>query len=141
MSMSTLPAADPRSHDIVRYNIVTILKGNTIPMKYLLSTLVAVSVTTAAFAAPQQQKAPAAKKAAAAPAPKVLKVGDKTHCAVMGEDMKVAANSLKSTYKGKTYYFCCPGCKPAFDKNPAKYVKAEPAKKAVPAKPATKKPA
>jgi len=26
-----------------------------------------------------------------------------------------------STYKGKTYYFCCPGCKPMFDANPAKY--------------------
>ena len=28
-----------------------------------------------------------------------------------------------STYKGKTYYFCCPECKPRFDKDPAKYVK------------------
>jgi len=105
-------------------------------MKYLFSTLVALSVTAGAFAAPQ---APTTKKAA--PAAKELKVGDKTKCTVMGDDMKVAANSLKSTYKGKAYYFCCPGCKPAFDKNPAKYVKAEPAKKAVPAKPATKKPA
>jgi YHS domain-containing protein len=26
-----------------------------------------------------------------------------------------------STYKGKTYYFCCPGCKPMFDADPAKY--------------------
>ncbi|MEM1512653.1 MAG: YHS domain-containing protein [Candidatus Jordarchaeales archaeon] len=29
----------------------------------------------------------------------------------------------KSTYKGKTYYFCAPGCKKAFDENPEKYVK------------------
>ena len=28
----------------------------------------------------------------------------------------------KSVYKGKTYYFCCPGCKPQFDKNPEKYI-------------------
>jgi len=27
-----------------------------------------------------------------------------------------------SVYKGKTYYFCCAGCKPLFDKDPAKYV-------------------
>ncbi|MHB1001223.1 MAG: YHS domain-containing protein [Armatimonadota bacterium] len=27
----------------------------------------------------------------------------------------------KSIYKGKTYYFCCGGCKPMFDSNPAKY--------------------
>jgi len=29
----------------------------------------------------------------------------------------------KSTYKGKTYYFCAPGCKKAFDEDPEKYVK------------------
>lgn len=34
--------------------------------------------------------------------------------------------SGSSTYKGKTYYFCCAGCKPMFDKDPAKY--ATPAK-------------
>ena len=28
-----------------------------------------------------------------------------------------------SVYKGKTYYFCCSSCKPAFDKNPQKYAK------------------
>lgn len=33
-----------------------------------------------------------------------------------------------STYKGVTYYFCCSGCKPQFDKDPAKYIKAMQAK-------------
>lgn len=28
---------------------------------------------------------------------------------------------LKSVYKGKTYYFCAPGCKAIFDENPEKY--------------------
>lgn len=28
----------------------------------------------------------------------------------------------KSEYKGKTYYFCAPGCKKAFDGNPEKYL-------------------
>ncbi len=28
----------------------------------------------------------------------------------------------KSEYKGKTYYFCAPGCKKAFDENPGKYI-------------------
>lgn len=44
-------------------------------------------------------------------------------CPVMGSkiaDVKKASG--KSVYKGKTYYFCCAGCKPMFDKNPAKYV-------------------
>ena len=27
----------------------------------------------------------------------------------------------KSTYNGKEYFFCAPGCKKAFDKNPEKY--------------------
>ncbi len=29
---------------------------------------------------------------------------------------------LKSEYKGKTYYFCAPGCKKAFDVAPEKYL-------------------
>jgi Cu+-exporting ATPase len=31
----------------------------------------------------------------------------------------------KSEYKGKTYYFCAPGCKKAFDKEPEKYLEAK----------------
>jgi len=29
----------------------------------------------------------------------------------------------KSVHKGKEYFFCAPGCKTAFDKNPDKYSK------------------
>lgn len=44
-------------------------------------------------------------------------------CPVMGTKIPdVSKASGKSEYKGKTYYFCCPGCKPAFDKDPEKYV-------------------
>jgi YHS domain-containing protein len=28
----------------------------------------------------------------------------------------------KSTYEGKTYFFCAPGCKKAFEANPKKYL-------------------
>jgi len=38
----------------------------------------------------------------------------------MDVDEKTAKE--KSLYKGKTYYFCAPGCKKEFDKNPDKYV-------------------
>jgi YHS domain-containing protein len=41
----------------------------------------------------------------------------------MDVDPKTAAG--KSEYQGQTYYFCSPGCKKAFDKEPQKYVKAE----------------
>jgi YHS domain-containing protein len=37
-------------------------------------------------------------------------------------DPKTAAG--KSEYQGKTYYFCAPGCKKEFDRDPQKYVKA-----------------
>jgi len=38
--------------------------------------------------------------------------------------MTVDENSAKFTvlYKGKTYYFCAPGCKKAFEGNPGKYL-------------------
>ncbi len=39
----------------------------------------------------------------------------------MTVDEKTA--KLNSVYNGKTYYFCNPGCKNAFDKNPSKYAK------------------
>ena len=29
----------------------------------------------------------------------------------------------KAEYKGQTYYFCAPGCKATFDKDPEKYLK------------------
>lgn len=79
------------------------------------SALLLAGVT--AFAAPAAPKAkPAAKKT-----PQAVSLV----CPITGEkiaSVKDAAGS--STYKGKTYYFCCASCKPAFDKDPAKYAKA-----------------
>lgn len=31
----------------------------------------------------------------------------------------------KSEYKGQSYYFCAPGCRKAFDKDPEKYLRGE----------------
>jgi YHS domain-containing protein len=31
----------------------------------------------------------------------------------------------KSEYQGTTYYFCAPGCKRAFDQDPAKYISGD----------------
>ena len=42
-------------------------------------------------------------------------------CGMMVDPERAAA---KAEYKGKTYYFCAPGCKAAFDKDPEKYLKA-----------------
>lgn len=44
-------------------------------------------------------------------------------CPVTGEKIASAkAAAGHSTFKGKTYYFCCGMCKPKFDKNPGRYV-------------------
>ena len=41
--------------------------------------------------------------------------------------MEVDENNAAATveYEGQTYYFCAPGCKVAFEKDPEKYVQGE----------------
>jgi YHS domain-containing protein len=39
----------------------------------------------------------------------------------MEVDEKTAAATYE--YQGKTYYFCAPGCKASFEKDPEKYLK------------------
>lgn len=41
---------------------------------------------------------------------------------VCGMEVDPATAAGKSEYKGQTYYFCAPGCKQAFDKDPEKYL-------------------
>lgn len=36
-------------------------------------------------------------------------------------DVDEATAKFTSKFKGKTYYFCAPGCKKEFDTNPDKY--------------------
>ncbi len=44
-------------------------------------------------------------------------------CGMQVDEKKAAATSV---YQGTTYYFCAPGCKVTFDKNPGKFTgKAE----------------
>ncbi len=44
---------------------------------------------------------------------------------VCGMEVDETKAPAKSEHMGKTYYFCAPGCKKAFDENPAKYIKGE----------------
>jgi Cu+-exporting ATPase len=44
-------------------------------------------------------------------------------CPVSGESFKKSEFTESTDYEGKTYYFCCAGCKDKFEKNPAKYTK------------------
>lgn len=43
---------------------------------------------------------------------------------VCGMEVDPKTAPAKSEYKGKTYYFCAPGCKAAFDRDPEKYIEA-----------------
>lgn len=90
-------------------------------MKRIAIALISVALVSGAAFAQGTGKAKPADKLPA-----------KAMCPIMNHDFKVTASTTKSTYKGKTYYFCCGGCKPTFDKDPAKYAKA--------VKPAPKKP-
>ncbi len=78
-------------------------------MKTLLLSLLALAALTQAGTADPAHTAKAPAKAAA------------LICPITGEKISSAsAAAAHETYKGKTYYFCCPSCKPAFDKNPDK---------------------
>jgi len=41
---------------------------------------------------------------------------------VCGMEVDEKTATATSEYNGQTYYFCCPGCKTAFDKEPEKYL-------------------
>ena len=77
----------------------------------LLTAALLAALTTSALAAPHlSAQAASAKKTALI-------------CPGTGTKIASAANAYShETYKGKTYYFCCPACKPAFDKNPSKVI-------------------
>lgn len=50
------------------------------------------------------------------------KADEKVVCAVTGETMLKSQAKATYEYQGKTYYFCCEGCKEKFVKDPAKYI-------------------
>lgn len=80
-----------------------------------LALMALAALTSGAAAAPTTQK----------PAPAAAKKTTKTVliCPVTGNKIASAkAAYAHETYKGKTYYFCCPECKPRFDKNPNKII-------------------
>jgi YHS domain-containing protein len=38
------------------------------------------------------------------------------------EQFTVTDKTARAQHKGKHYVFCCPACKPSFDKQPEKYI-------------------
>ena len=93
-------------------------------MNILLSALV---LSLGLSSACNKPAAPATGEAATKPkvegSPTPYAVGQKTHCAVTGEEFVVAATTVQVEHEGKHYAFCCPDCAPSFQKNPGKYAK------------------
>ncbi|MEY3011323.1 MAG: hypothetical protein RIT45_58 [Pseudomonadota bacterium] len=63
-----------------------------------------------------------AATATAAPAGDAAALPESAVCPVMKHSFKPTAETRTAEYKGKTYYFCCPGCDTKFAEDPAKYV-------------------
>jgi Cu+-exporting ATPase len=52
--------------------------------------------------------------------------GEKATDPVCGMSVDTATAEYRSFRDGKAYYFCSAGCKESFDKNPARYMTADP---------------
>jgi YHS domain-containing protein len=59
------------------------------------------------------------QQAAAAAVSDMNGVIEQKTCPVMGNPID---KNVFIVYKGKKVYFCCPMCKPEFEKNPEKYI-------------------
>lgn len=94
--------------------------------KLLAMTLACLSVSLIQCggpAAPAVPTVPAVPTAAGnAKAFGEAQIGDRQACPISGEVFTVTGASPKAEYKGKTYYFCCPGCVEKFKADPEKYV-------------------
>ena len=95
-----------------RFAHVTDLRTEKIVLQKQLETVNAELTTL-------ESKKPAPGASTVVAAPKTV------YCAVTGEEIGAPDQAFEKTaYSGKTYYFCCAGCKPKFEANPAKYAAA-----------------
>jgi YHS domain-containing protein len=56
---------------------------------------------------------------------KAPEVGVKATCPVSRQEFTITEKTVMSEHAGKHYAFCCPSCKPKFDKDPEKYLKPD----------------
>ena len=73
-------------------------------------------------AASKEKKSPVTRRNMAA-----NEIGKEAVCPVTGEKFTVSTETVSVSYKGKAYYFCCPGCDKSFKANPEKYAGKKPA--------------
>jgi len=53
------------------------------------------------------------------PAKEIAVAAVQTTCPIMGNPIN---KDIFTEYKGKKVYFCCPACKPDFEKDPEKFI-------------------
>jgi len=58
----------------------------------------------------------------------VKKLAKDVVCGMKVEEKEAEAKGLVSEYKGQKYYFCAPGCKHHFEKDPEKFLSKDPTK-------------
>lgn len=85
-------------------------------IKVFLSLVLSIMLSVSAFSMSPTEHAKMTDKVIKAKSVK---------CIVTGEKIKLTKDILKTTYKGKTYYFCCSDCVKKFKKNPKKYIKVK----------------
>ena len=51
-----------------------------------------------------------------------LQASEEVTCPVTGEKFEKTDDTASYEYKDTTYYFCCPGCKDKFVKNPSEFI-------------------
>jgi len=83
----------------------------------------AVIVSACGGAAAQAKSEPCCDDKPAAATTPTPGLPESAVCPVMGEKFVPDANTKTAQYKGKTVYFCCPGCDAKFAADPSKYEK------------------
>ena len=107
-----------RGHDPARVNAIVGPAG--LPIGAATPEEIALSVLAAVVQALRTGAAPPAEADDAQAAPDAAAPAIDPVC---GMQVDPATAKHRSEYRGKSYYFCCPHCKQAFDKNPAELVR------------------
>lgn len=102
-----------------------------IPTTVLLGLLALIIGCSGTHTSPSKQPSDATSAAGSSEAkpPKAFDAmpapGTRATCATTGHVFTVDASTTSSVHEGKTYVFCCPGCKTKFDADPAKALENE----------------
>ncbi|MEJ2306229.1 MAG: efflux RND transporter periplasmic adaptor subunit [candidate division WOR-3 bacterium] len=99
------------------------LKSKTFILSLIIMAVSALFLTSCAESSEVETRLPARSNVTDA------EIGMEVTCPVMGNVVTVTRSTPVIDYKGKRYFFCCPGCDDKFMKNPEKYIGENPERK------------